>query len=298
MRRTTRTVLLPAIGLLSLGAAVTTAHAQYMVYGLASGGSGVQQLVRFNSSNPSDVTVIGLTGASLRGIDFRPANGVLYGIDGSQVYTVNTTTGGATLVATLTAGATGTNVGFDFNPMADRIRIVDASGNNLRVNPDNGVTIVDGAYTYAAGDVSTGAPAFSGVAYTNSVAGPTSTALYGIDGARGTLVSVGSPNGGTVSTVGSLGLTFNPTVVGFDVVTVGGANLGFFSALTAGAISNFYSVNLTTGAATLVGSVSSAGGIQGLAIAAVPEPGTWALMVTGLAGLGAVARRRTRRQRA
>jgi hypothetical protein len=300
MRRTART-LLPALGLLSLSAAATAAHAQYMVYGITAGPGGAQQLVRFNSANPTAVTTIGLTGANLTGLDFRPATGTLFGFNGSQLFTVDVNTGAASAASTV-APTTGGNVGFDFNPTVDRIRIVDfTAGTNLRVNPDNGVPVVDGPYTYASGDASTGAPAFSGVAYTNSDTDPaTGTTLFGIDGTRGTLVRITSPNGGAVNTVGSLGLNFAPTVTGFDIVTVGSSNFAFFSALTTGAVSNFYSLNLDTGAATFVGAVGGASGVglQGLAIAAVPEPGTWALLATGLAGLAGVARRRTRRAEA
>lgn len=289
MRRITRT-LLPAVGFALAG---TAAHAQYNVYGITTGNGGAQQLVRFNSANPMRVTTLGLTGASLTGLDFRPATGMLYGYNGSQLFTVNLRTGAATQVATVSS-PTGANVGFDFNPTVDRIRIVDAAGANRRVNPVDGVAIQDGAYAYAPGDVSTGAPAFSAVAYTNSDTDPaTGTTLYGVDGGLGNLVEITAPNGGLVNTVGSLGFGFSPTIAGFDILTVGGMNLAYLSAVDGNA-SRFYRVNLETGAASLVGNVRVAGGLQGIAVgtAVVPEPSTWALMATGLAGLVVGARRR------
>lgn len=283
-----------AVPVVALALAASVAHAQYPVYAVTTGATGAQQLVRFNSGTPGTVTTVGPTGVTLVGIDFRPATGMLYGYAAGQLYTINTTTGVAT--PTFSVGSATGNVGFDFNPTVDRIRVVSPSGTNLRLNPNDGTTTTDGPYTFAAGDPNFGqTPAFTAVAYSNNDTDPsTGTTLFGIDGTLGSLVMIANPNGGTVSTVGSLGLGTQFTVTGFDIVTVGGANFGFFSTLGAGATptSNFYSVNLQTGAATLVGAIGATGGVSGIAIAAVPEPGTWALFATGLFGLGVATRRR------
>jgi hypothetical protein len=281
---------LVALGLLAATAAApAVARAQFAGYGLVTGAGGAQQLVRFNTAAPSGFTVLGTTGQTLTGIDFRPATGELYGFNGSGVYTVNLSTGTASLVGTGIGQTVGGNVAFDFNPTVDRIRLVGPDGTNLRLNPvTGGVAAVDGPYTYASGT-----PSFTAAAYTNSVAGNFggTTQLFAIDRNLGTLVLLGAPNGGAATTVGSLGLGATPGVTGFDIVTVGGVNTGFFT--TAGnAGSSLYRIDLSTGASTLVGSFGAGVNVQGLAISAVPEPGTWALLATGLLGVAGVARRR------
>lgn len=291
MHRTIRTFL-PALGLLLAGTA-TTLQAQFIAYGLTSSAQGVQQLVRLNTNAPNSVTTIGNTGVSLTGIDFRPATNQLYGYDGDKLYVIDLATGSASVV--FDVGNVPGKVGFNFNPTVDRIRVVGASGTNLRLNPLDGSTTMDGAYTFAMGDVNFGkVPSFSAVAYTNADTDPaTGTTLYAIDPTLGALIQITAPNGGAVSTVGSLGIGAFTTVSAFDIVTVGGVNTAFFTTIISGGLSsNLYSVNLGTGAATLVGTIGAANGLQGFALAPVPEPGTWALMLTGLAGLGVLARRR------
>ena len=117
------------------------------------------------------------------------------------------------------------------------------------------------------------------------------TTLYAIDSTNGVLTTVGSingspnsPNGGVVGpTVGSLGLgtNLNPRL-GFDISGVNNQN-NFASILTGGT-DKLYSINLSTGAATLVGTIGSGTTVySGLTNAvAIPEP-------TGLGLLGVAA---------
>ncbi len=240
------------------------------------------KLITFNALQPGVIqrttTITGLQGGeTLLGIDFRPANGLLYGLGTtSRIYTINPVTGAAALVG---VGATnpqanGMSFGFDFNPVPDRIRLVSNAGQNLRFNPDNGATAgVDGTLAYAATDPRAGQPpTIVGAAYNNNFAGSTSTTLYVIDSNFDTLVTQGSPGGAPVSpntgqlfTVGSLGVDTN-MVVGFDITD---RTNNAYAALNVGGAQRLYTVNLISGGATLIGSIGGSGMISGIAIANV-----------------------------
>lgn len=288
--------ILPAVGLI---AAAATVEAQTVTaYALSTNAMGTQQLVRFNPNAPGTVTTVGNTGVNLTDIDFRPMTNVLHGYDGSRLYTIDLSTGVATFIFDI-ENTNGMH-GIDFNPVVDRLRIVDFTGNNYRVNQITGGTTVDGAHVFAMGDVNFGrTPRLTSVAYLNSDNDPaTGTMLFAIDPTLGQLIRLDNPNGGAVSTIGSLGLGAVSSVTGFDIVTVGGVNTAYFSAILSGSMTNnLYVLDLTTGAARLAGGIAG-NRMTGLALTAVPEPGTWALMATGLVGLGGIARRRGRQQQA
>ncbi|MBM3976845.1 MAG: DUF4394 domain-containing protein [Planctomycetes bacterium] len=232
------------------------------VYGLDVNG----QLVSFRPGRPgtllSSVAIGGLaTGEQLLGIDFRPATGELYALGStSRVYIVDTTSG---LASALGSGPfspllAGSEFGFDFNPVPDRIRVVSDAEQNLRLNPNTGaLAAVDVPLAFAAGDANFGAdPSVVAAAYTQNFAGTSTTALYGIDAVKGALVLQNPPNDGKLNTVGSLGLTPASGVLGFDISAYGGALAALVP--SAGGASSLYNVNLQSGAVTLVGAVAGA----------------------------------------
>lgn len=227
------------------------------------------QLLRFAAGSPgtligAPLPVTGLQGGeTLVGIDFRPATGGLYGlgVNGAtgRLYLINPATGAAiqagaagAFALPVSAGvAAGTDYGFDFNPTVDRIRVVANSRDNFRLHPDTGgVAGADTALTAGAQVV--------GAAYDRNFAGATLTTLFGIDSTADTLVRIGGvdgtplPNGGAVTTIGNLGVNTNQEV-GFDVAA--DAPGSAYASMVVGGASNFYTINLTTGAATLVGAI-------------------------------------------
>ncbi|MEC4987310.1 MAG: DUF4394 domain-containing protein, partial [Oscillatoria sp. PMC 1068.18] len=178
-------------------------------------------IVAFEATSPSEVEAISVTGVSgtLLGIDTRPSNGLVYGISTTDnIYTINPSTGVATFVSTLDTPFNATTIsGFDFNPVADRLRLVGDNDQDFRINVDTGAVTVDGTLAYAAGDENFGEdPSVTAAAYTNAIAAPTSTQLYDIDEEKDILVLQNPPNDGTLVTVGDLGIDFD-TVAGFDI---------------------------------------------------------------------------------
>jgi len=288
------------------------------------------RIYSFDSATPTSISFLngGLSipglavDETLLGIDFRPvatsspvaaSNGVLYALGlSNRLYTINTTTGAATQVGAPGAFIlSGSAFGVDFNPVPDRLRVVSELDQSLRLNPNDGTLAgTDTALAYATGDSGFGVnPNVVGVAYTNNFGGATQTTLFGIDSGRDVLVRIGgvngtpSPNGGLLTTIGALGPnTINE--VGFDVSGVTG--LAFASLSTRigplDTSSDLYAVDLSSGAASLIGAIGQTGGpgafitrdIAALVGTPVPEPTTSTFLTGGLAAL-ACCRRKLRR---
>jgi hypothetical protein len=251
-----------------------SAHVQAIdIYAVTEGGI----LARFDSATPGTVPQLGLVtglgaGESVVGLHFRPSNGRLYALtkdpaSSGRLYSVDRTTGAATLVGTLAADPVdvdspytalgGTKFGMSFNPVLDRLRVVSNAGMNVRINPSTGLVITDPA-------INPGAANVVGVAYINSYAGATITTLYDIDSSVDSLLTQIPANNGTLITVGALGVDFTD-IAGFDVVTLGADNYAYATLVVGGTV-GLYSINLSTGAATSLGNVGGDLAVIGLAI--------------------------------
>jgi hypothetical protein len=241
---------------------------------LLVGSTSGNRLVFFSSDNPRRVKIFRLRGLApnerILGLDVRPANGQLYALGStSQIYIIDLRQRVATPVGgPFSPALRGDFFGFDFNPQADRIRIVSDADQNLRINPDTGaVAGVDTELDYAAGDSGVGLdPGTVGAAYTNNDNDPaTPTTLYDIDATRDTLVVQNPPNNGALTTVGSLNVTTTHSLIaGFDIA----ASDGKAYALLRPAGSDrplLYQIDLSTGAASLIGEIGGPDTLTSLA---------------------------------
>lgn len=254
----------PVLALSASGAQTAT------VYGLTTG----NKLVRFAPSAPGTVTAIGTIGVpageTVLGIDFRPSvgprNNELWALTSAgKLYTVNTSTAAATAVSTLMAtgltfAGTGEH-GVDFNPLPDRLRVVNTGQQNLRVNLETGATVIDGNLSTAN---------VFGAGYTNSFGSTAATKLYYLaeGGSTDTLQTTTAPNDGTLTTVGA-GLGVDVSAIG-DLDIAGGHNGFALAALqpAAGGVSGLYRLSLSAGTATSIGDITTVGdeAIRGIAI--------------------------------
>ena len=227
------------------------------------------RLLLFQADRPEAARTVRPSGLSGRlvGIDSRPADGHLYGLTTSNdLYRIDPATGASTLVSTLTVPFDGDlRSGVAFNPQADRLRLVSADGQNLRVNVVLGATAVDTPLAYAPSDRNAGKrPRIAGAAYTNMVRDAPTTKLFEIDAEQDVLVLQDPPNDGLLTTIGALDADF-ASLSGFTIVTdAGGADRAY--AATAGTL---YTIDLTTGHATPVGPIGDPP-VPLVSLAAVP----------------------------
>lgn len=183
------------------------------------------ELILFSDKAPGKTSAVAVTGVKgkLIGIDVRPANGQLYGVaTDNMLYLIDPATGVATPGAKLTVAlAAIDHVVVDFNPQADRLRVIASNGQNLRVNVETGAATVDKPLAYHPNDkVAAGkAPAIYAGAYINSYAGAKQTQLFDVDSNTGSYVAQDPPNDGVLRTIGSLGVPVGTIVEAIDIFT-------------------------------------------------------------------------------
>jgi hypothetical protein len=259
-----------------------------MVYAVTA----ANKLISFDAGQPqvilSEKRLSGLQNQeTIVGIDYRVAKGWLYALGSSgRLYRIDTGSGATSMVGTgpVMAPVSGGNMGFDFNPTVDRIRLVSSAGLNMRVHPDTGVPVdsdpntagsqTDGRLLYAAADVHANkSPSLVAAAYTYNKIDEKMTTNFAIDARHGFLVTQGSregkapvvsPNTGQLFTVGTLG-TGQIENVSFDIADVSG--MAYMAASQSGAsASSWFEIDLLSGKAKKIGTIGTIDTVVGIAI--------------------------------
>ena len=249
-----------------------------------------QRLIQFDGLDPSVVTA----GMSVGGIPpilaiaRRPTDQNIYALIGNGALQVYSGTNGSFSNYHNVANddTNGSRFALAFDPTADRLRMISDAGQNVLINPDTAAIVATGtAPSYAAGDPNFGRrPNIADIAYTT---GTGRTTLYGIDSALDLLVRIGSPGGsplnastGQLFTVGALGVNASDHV-GFDISPSTGIAYAVMDTPGASGLdtSKLYTIDLTTGHASLVGEVGGGMDILSAAVVpgTVPEPASLSL---------------------
>ncbi|EFL30129.1 conserved hypothetical protein [Streptomyces viridochromogenes DSM 40736] len=258
---TSTTLMLGAPG---TGSAAPAATPSLRAFGISGDGT---LMATFMTDRPQVLdwvrTVTGLSGdTGLIGIDFRVQDGLMYGVGNKGgIYTIKTppttTDVVVTKVSQLQYALHGANFGVDFNPAADRLRVISDNGQNLRHNLNDHSTIQDLNLTTPPIEGTT--KGVSAAAYTNNdLNAATATTLVDINTTTDQVVLQSPANNGTLAPTGSLGIDAGINA-GMDIYSTlsGGKtvdNAAFASLTPYGANTpSLYGINIFTGQATSIG---------------------------------------------
>jgi len=244
MTQTLRAALLAATALLGAKAAQATTLVAL---------TADNQLLRIDSQTRRAMAPARITGADgqVVGIDQRPQDGRLYGVtDRGQIVTIDPANGRATQVSRLNVPfQPGGRAVVDFNPVANRLRVMAMDGQNLRVNVETGEAVQDGRLKNAPGALGEVMPRVIAGAYTNSMQGATATMLLTIDAAQNALNVQNPPNDGVQAPRARLSVPLPGGTAAFDILAEG--NQGIL--IADGAL---HMLNLESGAIATRGAIT------------------------------------------
>ncbi|MBZ5590205.1 MAG: DUF4394 domain-containing protein [Acidobacteriia bacterium] len=231
------------------------------LYGTEYGGGAIYRI------NPADGTYVtlGAPGPNpFPGLAYDPGTNTLYGTDEDNLYTVNLTTGAATLVGA--HGVAGGITGLTFNAAHTVLYSIGYDGILYSVNPATGAATSVGALGVAPNDIVDLATDSAGTVY----AVGTAANLYSVNTTTGAATLLGALTG---TSAGLTAIAFDDSDVLYAIDT---------------GTDRLMTVNVSTRVATPVsaGAVGTFGDIRGLAFvgpaAAIPALGGLGLLLLGL----------------
>ncbi len=229
------------------------------------------------NTNTGAATLIAGSNDIDNGLGYDSSSGTLYGLRDNQLYTVNTTTGQRTLVTSLSQFITE----LEYNPLDGKMYGILGGGGLATVNTTTGVVTAIGASDHR-DFVVTLAISGSGQSYAASVA---DNKFYEVDLATGAFSLLF--NGAFGPESGMTAMAFDDQDLLYAVGTFSD-QLGLIDTTTGmfSTLGSFFN-----GLDRDVRSMEFIGDKRGT-FSAVPEPSSLALIAMALAGLGAVTRRR------
>ncbi|GAA1306315.1 DUF4394 domain-containing protein [Saccharothrix xinjiangensis] len=259
----------------SSGGTAAAAVPNLSAFGLIGDG---RTMCAFNTTTPTTLNwvrdVSGFAGGETRliGLDIRVQDNVLYAVgDKGGIYTIAVGDEYATLtkVSQLTVAPHGVDFGVDFNPAADRLRVIGDNGQNLRHDLNTHTTVADSALNSGG----TTAKGVTAAAYTNNdLNSDTATTLFDLNTINDQVVVQAPPNSGPLNATGKVGVDVGANA-GLDIFSdlSGGrttSNTAFAAFVPAGgARASFYSIDVLTGTATKVGDFPSIAPVTEVAVA-------------------------------
>jgi hypothetical protein len=244
-----------------------------------------QRLLCFRERNLEEARVIGIVtglapGDLLIGIDFRPRGGRLYAVGSlGGIYTIDLRDASAALETTLRIGDSdvpsplvGASFGVDFDPVADRLRIISDAGQNLVVDVETGAASNEAPLQPPPGADPAETPriGLTALAYTNNdTSADTATVPFDIDTDADELAIQAPASTGVLNTIGKLRVNAAPDAA-FDIASrvEGGRAVEQrgMAALRVGNRSALFDVNLSSGRAVQIGRFAARDEVIGLAI--------------------------------
>jgi hypothetical protein len=214
-----------------------SAHAQTLIGSEYSGNS----VYQIDGATGNFTTIGGGSTNHLPGLAYNPNTGVLYGTNEANLYTVNPSTGVASLVG---AHGAQTITGLTFNSAYTVLYSIGYNGTLYSVNPATGTETAIGALGITPNTITDLATNSAGTVYATGTSGN----LYTVNTSTGAASLVGATTG-TSAGMTAIAFGVDDTLYGIDTIT-----------------DRLMTVNIGTLVATPVGTVSIGGDVRGLAV--------------------------------
>lgn len=228
------------------------------------------QIHKFNLNTPGTslglITVSAPEPSKLVSIDYRVSDNRIIGLtDDNRIFSINPADGSATQIGTDAYEPVDSIAKqIEVEPATGNLRVISEERRNFRVSGTTGEFLgEDTEILFATGDPNEfETPLVKGVAFSGNLAGNGTGTLFAVDGAADALVRIGGPANvppaaaGAATTLGQLNIDLLD-FSGLEIYTSSTSEVAYLAnnrdPLVGEFVSDLYTVNLATGAVSLVG---------------------------------------------